>query len=87
MAKYRQEVEQEDGWSKEIAPNMNLYKMACCDCGLVHDVTYWVVKVTKVNEDGTWECEDADDSYRVIFRARRNKRSTAQVRRYKKHMG
>ena len=83
MAKLRQEVEQEDGWSKEIAPDMNIYKMACCDCGLVHDITFWVVKVTKENENGTWECEDADDSYRVIFRARRNNKSTGQVRRHK----
>jgi hypothetical protein len=84
MTKYRQEIEQEDGWSDEIAPNMDVYKMACCDCGLVHDITFWVVKVTKENDDGTWECEDTDKSYRVIFRARRNKRSTGQVRRHKK---
>jgi len=85
MTKYRQEIEGEDGWSRDIAPQMKGYKMACCDCGLVHDIDFRVVKVAKTYEDGGWDAEDVDDSeYRVIMKARRNNRATGQVRRHKK---
>ena len=83
MARYTKEREHEDGWSRWVAPVMSGYKMACCDCGLVHDTEFIAVKVTKHNDDGTWEYEELDESeYRVLFRARRNNRSTGQVRRH-----
>lgn len=67
MAKYRVEYEvTEDGYSRWVQPVPNGYKMACCDCGLVHDMDFRI-------EDG-----------RVQFRAKRNVRSTAAVRREKK---
>ena len=57
--------------------------MVCCDCGLAHDMQFQATKVTETKEDGSWEGEDLDISeYRVLFRARRNNRSTAQIRRY-----
>jgi hypothetical protein len=88
MTRFRQEFELEDGWSREVAPAMEGYKLACCDCGLVHDMDFKVVKVTQHNPDGSWESEELDSAeYRVIFKARRNKRSTAQVRRHKKANG
>ena len=37
MAKYEQAY---DG--DIIAPRMDKYKLACCDCGLVHDIKFWV---------------------------------------------
>lgn len=83
MTRFRKEIEQEDGWSQEVAPKMLGYKMACCDCGLVHDMDFKVVKVTQINDDGSWESENVDGDYRVIFKARRNNRSTGQVRRHK----
>ncbi len=30
----------EDGWSDWIEPVTNDYKLACCDCGLVHSVDF-----------------------------------------------
>lgn len=48
-----------------VQPVRKGYKMACCDCGLVHDLDFRVYKG------------------RAQFRARRNRRSTAMMRRWK----
>ena len=38
MTKFRQEFATKiDGWSRWIFPSRTKYKLACCDCGLVHD--------------------------------------------------
>lgn len=29
-----------DGWTEWVQPKMELYKMMCCDCGLVHDMQF-----------------------------------------------
>lgn len=39
MARFRQETAGPDGWSEWIRP-LEGYKLACCDCGLVHDVEF-----------------------------------------------
>jgi hypothetical protein len=52
-----------DGWSDWLHP-LPGYRMACCDCGLAHDMQFRV-----------------DDLGQVNFRARRNQRSTGQLRR------
>jgi len=41
--------------------------MGCCDCGLVHDLQFVVVKSGR--------------GHAVVFRARRNNRSTAAIRK------
>lgn len=86
MAKFIQEIAGDDGWSRWIPPLMRRYKMACCDCGLVHDTEFDIVKVEKQNSDGSWEHSDPMDpeKYRVLMRVRRNNRSTAGTRRYAK---
>jgi hypothetical protein len=83
MAKHRREVEGPDGWSRWVTPVMSGYKMGCCDCGLVHDLQFEVVEVLRYLPNGTFEHEEALDpeKYRVLFRARRNNRSTSAVRR------
>ena len=70
MTKYLTAIEQEDGWTDWIKPKIHGYKMACCDCGLIHDFEFAVF-----DEDGK-EIKGA-----VMFRARRNKRATSQRRR------
>jgi hypothetical protein len=68
VAKIRQEhAITKDGWSRWVYPVMDGYKLACCDCGLVHDMQFRVT----------------DEYDRVEFRVRRNNRSTAAVRRHK----
>jgi hypothetical protein len=66
MTKFTQEYAVDNGWSDWIYPVMKGYKMACCDCGLVHDLEFRIVENGK----------------RVEFRARRNNRSTGQIRRH-----
>jgi uncharacterized Zn finger protein len=45
MTKFRQEHANDDGWSDWIHP-LPGYKMACCDCGLVHNFE------VKIADDG-----------------------------------
>lgn len=45
------------------------YKMACCDCGLVHELDFKIYK-----------------KKHVLLRARRNNRSTANIRRHMKRV-
>ena len=88
MMKFDQITEDEEtGWSDWITPNMDLYKMSCCDCGLVHNMEFLAIEVKKYNEDGTFDWENLDTKdYRVAFRAQRNNRSTGQMRRNKKEI-
>lgn len=39
MAKIPTMYEQEDGWTEWVHP-LGGYRMACCDCGLVHDLEF-----------------------------------------------
>lgn len=57
-----------DGWCEWIHP-LPGYRMICCDCGLSHELEFQVI-------------EDQGES-RIIFRGRRHKRSTSQIRRHK----
>ncbi|HET7321161.1 MAG TPA: hypothetical protein VFI96_01620 [Longimicrobiaceae bacterium] len=77
MPRFKQEVDRGDGWCEWVYPIMHGYKMACCDCGLVHNMNFRVVR----GSDG--EVLD-DEEYRVEFQVSRNARSTGQLRR---HMG
>jgi hypothetical protein len=68
MARFKNHVVEKDGdWTEWVYPNRKLYKMACCDCGLVHDMQFALVK------RGLGKA--------IVFRARRNNKSTGQVRR------
>lgn len=85
MAKFRKETSGDDGWSREIMPIMTGYKLACCDCGLVHDTEFYVVYITKRLPGGDMEMKALHSSnYRVVFKVRRNARSTAALRREEK---
>lgn len=79
MAKFRKEFEGDNGWTRWIPPRMTGYKLACCDCGLVHDTQFKVLRVTKRNKDGSWEGVRIAGT-KVLFRVRRNDRSTAAMR-------
>lgn len=73
------------GFCEWVPPLMRGYKMACCDCSLVHDMVFKVVKVVGRKRDGSWRYVNVvGEKYRVMFKARRNERSTAQKRRHKK---
>ena len=83
--KYDQHSAQADGFSAPVFPTA-VYRMACCDCGLVHTMRFSVVEVTTTHPDGSFEISDAPapERYRVMFRAARNNRATAAMRRWRK---
>jgi hypothetical protein len=41
---YIQEQADEDGWTRWIQPVRRDYRLACCDCGLVHSLDFRVRK-------------------------------------------
>lgn len=90
MPKYTVILDDGTGWSPWIKPVMEGYKMACCDCGLVHELDFGVVKQKKLikeHKDGrhVYEYEAVENpKYQVTLRARRHTRATAQHRRRKK---
>lgn len=57
-----------------VQPLMNGFKLSCCDCGLTHDVNFVVF-----TEKGKMV-----NGMKVQFQVFKNKRSTAQRRRWKK---
>lgn len=63
-----------DGWSVWVYPihghGDRNYKLACCDCSLVHDVQFRTIK-------------EKSGRFSVTFRVRRNARSTSAMRRKK----
>lgn len=50
------------------------HKMACCDCGLVHNMTFRIVKIERLNGRRYGKLA-------IQFKASRNERSTAGRRR------
>jgi len=73
MTKFKREMENGDGWSDWIMPNQPIYKMMCCDCGLVHNIEFDIM------------FDEMNKKDRPIFRVQRNNRSTSQARRHKKN--
>lgn len=56
-----------------IAPTLKDFKVACCDCGLVHTMQFRMVKAPR--------------GYQLQFTATRDNRATAQIRRKKFRAG
>jgi len=69
-------------WPDWIAPKHRGYRMACCDCGLVHDLAFAVAKVTRYTKAGFKY--KVVSGHRVLMTAKRNNRATAAKRRNKK---
>ncbi len=60
-----------DGWSEWQHPKMKDYKVKCCDCGLVHEMEFKVVKVVERKRWGWKVLESAGQDYEVEMRVRR----------------
>ena len=68
MSRFKQhEVKNAGDFTEWIRPIRKGYKLACCDCGLVHDLDFRIRK--------EWR------GLVIEFRARRNNPSTGQMRR------
>jgi hypothetical protein len=83
MARFKKyTVETNDEWTDEVFPIMRGYKMACCDCGLVHNIEFDVFEIEEFNKDGSFKGNVREGKeWRVAMRVRRNNRSTGQMRR------
>lgn len=53
-----------------VYPTRKGYKLACCDCGLVHRMDFQLLKQSKRSK--------------ILFRVFRDQRATGQVRRHMK---
>lgn len=85
MRRMRPERETATGFSRWVRPIMRSYMMACCDCGLVHEMQFYAVKVAKFGKSGYWSGTLLPRrGYRVMFRARRAPRYTARQRARKR---
>lgn len=63
-------------------PNVHLqHRLICCDCGLAHDMEFLIVETAPTPNGGLRAVKAAPAKYAIQFRARRNERSTAQIRR------
>lgn len=84
MPKYEQVMQNGDDFSDWRTPRMTEYKLACCDCGLVHDMEFRVMEVVEDHGRGWKTVQEPDDDkdFVVQFRAKRNERSTGQNRRW-----
>lgn len=72
-----------NGWTDWQKPVMRGYRLGCCDCGLVHDFDFRVIRVKKQHHDGSMTVEVLSSrDYQVEFRVRRDERSTGQIRRH-----
>ena len=70
----KHEVDSFDDWSEWVCPDPEQYFMKCCDCGLVHEMQFNVVKYSEGDK-----CEDFDDPYvQAVFRVRRTTPPAAQ---------
>jgi hypothetical protein len=58
-------------WSEWVCPDPKGYLMKCCDCGLVHEVEFGVVRYQSETERE--DCEMVDDpNLQAVFRMRRS---------------
>jgi len=62
------------GWTEWISPKMKGYKMQCCDCGLIHEIDFKVVRfVGEPDEKGLTETVPiTDKDIQILWRLRRS---------------
>lgn len=74
-------------YSEWIFPTKT-HRMTCCDCGLVHDMQFKAIEAKrlrgKAKKAGVSHLVRDVPHLDVMFRARRNERSTAAARRERK---
>lgn len=61
-------------------PVMNGYHMSCCDCGLVHTISFKAIRVLEEKGEATRFQYLPKKEYRVVFKLFRNNKLTKQER-------
>lgn len=78
----KHEVENADDWSDWVCPDPKSYLMKCCDCGLVHEAQFKVVRYK--SEDEREDCDMVDDpNVQAVFRMRRSEEWTPKDTAYR----
>ena len=73
----KHEVENADDWSEWVCPDPKGYLMKCCDCGLVHEAQFGVVRYKSETERD--DCDVVDDPVlQAVFRMRRSEEWTPE---------
>lgn len=70
-------------WSRWVQPVMDHYLMACCDCGLVHEMQFRAREVLRENSRGKVTAALPKSKAIVWFRARRAEAYTRRERKKK----
>ena len=70
-------VEKPYDWSEWVCPDPKGYLMKCCDCGLVHEAEFAVVRYKSETERE--DCDMVDDpNLQAVFRMRRSEEWTPE---------
>lgn len=78
--KFRQEHAVDGDWSRWVQPVMRKYLMACCDCGLVHEMQFQALQqLSEPNAKGELDAKRIRKG-RVSFRVRRAPGHTKKIR-------
>jgi len=73
----KHEVKNADDWSEWVCPDPKNYLMKCCDCGLVHEAQFGVVRYKSETERD--DCDMVDDpNLQAVFRMRRSEEWTPE---------
>ena len=73
----KHEVEKAADWSEWVCPDPKNYLMKCCDCGLVHEAQFGVVRYKSETERE--DCDMVDDpNLQAVFRMRRSEEWTPE---------
>ena len=68
---FTHKVEQPYDWTEWVCPDPKGYLMKCCDCGLVHEAEFGVVRYKSETERE--DCDFVDDpNLQAVFRMRRS---------------
>lgn len=73
---------------EEVFPQMQDYRMACCDCGLVHRMNFRVVEVVSQNtEEETYSVAEPANvaALRIVLTADRDDEETERIRAFHRH--
>ena len=78
----RSDKKSKRGFTQWVQPRQQKYLMACCDCGLVHEIQFKAFKVTRRLPNGIYRYVELPRSkYGVTFRLRRANGHTKSLRR------
>ena len=78
----KHKVEHPYDWSEWVCPNPKSYLMKCCDCGLVHEAQFGVVRYKSETERE--DCDMVNDSnLQAVFRMRRSEQWSPEDTAYR----